>query len=101
MPNQLDCDRIPLTMITKEKKTEVLKGIQANKSDTGSSRVQVAVLSERIKELTDHLSSNKHDFMARRGLLQMVGKRRRLLKYISSKDPKEYLEVINKLGIRR
>ena len=88
-------------MITKEKKTEVLKGIQANKSDTGSSRVQVAVLSERIKELTDHLATNKHDFMARRGLLQMVGKRRRLLKYISSKDPKEYLEVINKLGIRR
>ncbi len=88
-------------MISKEKKAEVLKGIQTVKFDTGSSRVQVAVLTERIREITNHLANNKHDFMARRGLLQMVGKRRRLLKYIASKNTKEYLEVINKLGIRK
>lgn len=88
-------------MISTEKKAVAIKSIQANKSDTGSSEVQVAILTERIKELTEHLSSNKHDYMARRGLLQMVGKRRRLLRYIASRDGDKYLEVIKKLGIRR
>ena len=90
-----------LRMISTEKKAVAIKSIQANKSDTGSSEVQVAILTERIKELTEHLSSNKHDYMARRGLLQMVGKRRRLLRYIASRDGDKYLEVIKKLGIRR
>ncbi|HEY1645957.1 MAG TPA: 30S ribosomal protein S15 [Candidatus Saccharimonadales bacterium] len=88
-------------MITSQKKAAAINSVQANKSDTGSPEVQIAILTERIKELTDHLSGNKHDFMARRGLLQMVGKRRRLLRYVAKKDSDKYLEVIKKLGIRR
>lgn len=88
-------------MITTEKKAAAIKGSQLNKNDTGSSNAQVAVLTERIKELTEHLKSNKHDYMARRGLLQMVGKRRRLLRYIAKNDSKAYLDLIQKLGIRR
>ena len=88
-------------MITTEKKAAAVKSVQANKNDTGSPEVQVAILTERIKEITDHLTTNKHDFMARRGLLQMVGQRRRLLRYIAKKDSEKYLEVIKKLGIRR
>jgi small subunit ribosomal protein S15 len=61
----------------------------------------VAVLTERIKELTEHLQTHKHDYMARRGLLQMVGKRRRLLRYIAERDSQAYLALIKKLGIRR
>lgn len=88
-------------MITSEKKADAIKVVQLGKEDTGSSAAQIAILTERIKELTDHLSTNKHDFMARRGLLQMVGKRRRLLKYVASRDSEKYLETIQKLGIRR
>ncbi len=88
-------------MITTEKKTAAIKSVQSVKSDTGSPEVQVAILTERIKEITEHMASNKHDYMARRGLLQMVGKRRRLLRYIANKDSQKYLEVIKKLGIRR
>jgi len=88
-------------MITAEKKTAAIKGSQAHKDDTGGSSAQVAVLTERIKELTEHLKVNKHDYMARRGLLQMVGKRRRLLRYIASHDSQAYLDLIKKLGIRR
>ena len=88
-------------MITSEKKAKVIKIAQVHKKDTGSSSAQVAILTERIKELTDHLKVNKHDYMARRGLLQMVGQRRRLLRYIAAKDSNLYLEVIQKLGIRR
>jgi small subunit ribosomal protein S15 len=88
-------------MITTEKKAAAIKGVQAHKNDSGSSSAQVAVLTERIKELTEHLKINKHDFMARRGLLQMVGKRRRLLRYIAQHDSQAYLDLIQKLGIRR
>jgi small subunit ribosomal protein S15 len=88
-------------MITLEKKAAAIASVQTNKSDTGSPEIQVAILTERIKEITEHLATNKHDFMARRGLLQMVGKRRRLLRYIAGKDSQKYLEVIEKLGIRR
>lgn len=88
-------------MITGEKKAEAIKSVRSNSKDTGSSRAQVAVLSARIKELTEHLKTHQHDFMARRGLLQMVGKRRRLLRYIAARDSKSYLELIQKLGIRR
>jgi small subunit ribosomal protein S15 len=88
-------------MITTEKKTAAVSSVQTHKSDTGSPQVQVAILTERIKELTEHLAVNKHDFMARRGLLQMVGKRRRLLRYIAAKDSQAYLDIIKKLGIRR
>jgi small subunit ribosomal protein S15 len=88
-------------MIATEKKAAAIKGSQTHKDDTGSPNAQVAVLSERIKELTEHLKINKHDFMARRGLLQMVGKRRRLLRYIAKRDSQAYLDLIQKLGIRR
>ena len=88
-------------MITTEKKSAAIKSAQVHKDDTGGSSAQVAVLTERIKEITEHLQTNKHDFMARRGLLQMVGKRRRLLRYIAQRDSKLYLDLIQKLGIRR
>jgi small subunit ribosomal protein S15 len=88
-------------MITTEKKFAAIKSVQTHKTDTGGSSAQVAVLTERIKELTDHLKTNKHDYMARRGLLQMVGKRRRLLRYIARRDSQAYLNLIQKLGIRR
>ncbi|MEI8338511.1 30S ribosomal protein S15 [bacterium] len=88
-------------MITTSKKADAIKSAQTHKNDTGSANAQVAVLTERIKELTEHLKVNKHDFMARRGLLQMVGKRRRLLRYIANRDSNAYLELIKKLGIRR
>ncbi len=88
-------------MISTEKKQEIVADLGDNKKDTGSPEVQVAILTARIVELTEHLKINKKDHMARRGLLQMVGKRKRLLKYIASKDSQAYLELINKLGIRR
>lgn len=88
-------------MITSEKKTAAIKSAQVHKNDTGGSSAQVAVLTERIKELTEHLKVNKHDYMARRGLLQMVGRRRRLLRYIAQRDSQSYLALIKKLGIRR
>lgn len=88
-------------MISSEKKQAVIKDLQGKKNDTGSSVVQVGILTERIKELTEHLKNNKHDFMARRGLLQLVGQRKRHLKYIASKDSQAYLDLIKKLGLRR
>lgn len=88
-------------MISSEKKSKIVADLQNDKKDTGSPTVQVGILTERIKELTAHLKNNKHDFMARRGLLQAVGKRKRLLKYIAEKDSKSYLSLIKKLGIRR
>lgn len=88
-------------MISGEKKQAIVKDLQANKNDTGSAAVQVGILTARITELTDHLKTHKKDFATRRGLLQMVGQRRRLLHYIADKDSKAYLELIKKLGIRR
>lgn len=88
-------------MISTEKKQEVIAKLQKDKKDTGSAAVQVGILTERINELTAHLKINKHDFMARRGLLQMVGKRKRHLQYIADRDGNAYLALIKKLGIRR
>ena len=88
-------------MITTEKKTAAIKSAQTHDKDTGGASAQVAILTERIKELTEHLKVNKHDYAARRGLLQMVGKRRRLLRYIAQRDSQAYLDLIKKLGIRR
>ena len=88
-------------MITTDKKSAAIKSAQTHKDDTGGSSAQVAVLTERIKELTEHLKINKHDFAARRGLLQMVGRRRRLLRNIAKRDSQAYLALIAKLGIRR
>ena len=88
-------------MITSEKKQAAVAGVQAHKNDTGGAAPQVAVATERIKELTEHLKVHKKDFAARRGLLQLVGRRRRLLKYIADRDTDGYLALIKKLGIRR
>ncbi len=88
-------------MITSEKKQEIVKDLAKDTKNTGASEAQVGILSARIAELTEHLKVNKKDFAARRGLLQMVGKRKRLLKYIAEKDGKKYLDLIQKLGIRR
>jgi small subunit ribosomal protein S15 len=88
-------------MITREKKQAVLDKLANNKKDTGSVAVQVGILTERIKELTEHLKVSKKDFSARRALLQMVGRRRRLLKYLADKDSQAYLDLIEKVGLRK
>ncbi len=88
-------------MITSEKKQAAIQAVQTHKTDTGSAAVQVAIATERIKELTEHLKTSSKDFAARRGLLQLVGRRRRLLKYIADHDSKAYLTLIKQLGIRR
>ena len=87
-------------MITKEQKAELVKKYGKSDTDTGSAEVQVAILSARIKELTEHMKSHQKDFHTRRGLLMLVGKRRRLLSYIKKNDINEYRELIKELGIR-
>lgn len=88
-------------MISAEKKSKLIADNQTSKKDVGSPQVQVAILTERIKELTEHLKVNKHDFMARRGLLQAVGKRKRLLKYLAQQNTAAYLDLVKKLGLRK
>ena len=88
-------------MITKEKKTEIIKAYARTEGDTGSPEVQIAVLTERIKELTDHLKEHDNDHHSRRGLLKMVGQRRGLLEYLKNKDINRYRELIEKLGLRK
>ena len=86
--------------ISKERKAELIKTYGKNEHDSGSAAVQVAILTDRIKELTEHMKSHKKDFHTRRGLLMLVGKRRRLLSYIKKNDIVEYRELIKALGIR-
>jgi small subunit ribosomal protein S15 len=88
-------------MITSEKKAKIASDLAAHKTDTGSPAVQVGIMTARISELTDHLKTHKHDHMARRSLLQLVGKRKRHLKYIALGSGEDYLNLIKKLGIRR
>ncbi len=88
-------------MITKEEKAELIKKYGKSEGDTGSPEVQVAILTERIRELTEHLKQNTHDHHSRRGLLKMVGKRRGLLAYLKKKDINRYRELIEKLGLRK
>jgi small subunit ribosomal protein S15 len=88
-------------MISSEKKAEVTKDLKAHDKDSGSPAVQVGIMTARIAELTDHMKKNKHDFAARRRLLQLVGKRKRLLKYIAEQNGDDYLKLIKQLGIRR
>lgn len=88
-------------MISSDKKAAIVAELTKDKKDTGSPASQVGILTARISELTEHLKINKKDFAARRGLLQMVGKRKKLLKYIAEKDSKAYLDLIKKLKIRR
>jgi len=82
-------------------KQEVVKEYRVNEKDTGSPEVQVAILTDRIKMLTEHLKIHKKDFHTRRGLLMMVGKRRRLLNYVAKKDIQRYRDLIKRLGLRR
>jgi small subunit ribosomal protein S15 len=88
-------------MITKEKKTTLIGTHRAHDKDTGSPEVQVALLTERILNLTQHLNANKKDFSTRRGLLKMVGRRRRLLNYLQKTDVERYRAIIEKLGLRK
>ncbi|MEK9725591.1 MAG: 30S ribosomal protein S15 [Rhodospirillaceae bacterium] len=87
--------------ITAERKAELIKEYSQNDGDTGSPEVQVAILSERITNLTDHLKTHQRDFHSRRGLLMMVGQRRRLLDYVKRKDTSRYESLIKRLGLRR
>ena len=87
--------------ITAEKKSELIDEFSKNPGDTGSAPVQIAVLTERIKNLTEHMQTHKKDFHSRRGLLVMVGKRRRLLDYIKNNDQAQYEDLIKRLGLRR
>lgn len=87
-------------MITKENKTKVIKDNQLSKEDTGSTEVQIGILTARITELTEHLKVHKKDEHSRRGLLQMVGKRKRLLAYLKDDNYDSYAKLIKKLGIR-
>ncbi|MCW8835476.1 MAG: 30S ribosomal protein S15 [Rhodospirillales bacterium] len=87
--------------ITAERKGEVIKDFAKMEGDTGSPEVQVAILTERILNLTEHMKEHKKDFHSRRGLLKMVGQRRRLLDYLKRKEAKRYEDLIARLGLRR
>ncbi len=88
-------------MLTKDKKSKVISDYKQNAGDTGSPEVQVALLTERINELTEHLKVHPKDHSSRRGLLKMVGNRNSLLKYVAKKDLNRYRQIINKLGLRK
>ncbi len=87
--------------ITAERKQELIKEFAVKKADTGSPEVQVAILTERITNLTEHLKTHKKDYHSRRGLLMMVGLRRRLLDYVKSKEVKRYEDLVKRLNLRR
>jgi small subunit ribosomal protein S15 len=87
--------------LTKDDKTQLIEEYARSRGDTGSAEVQVAVLSRRIAELTDHLKTHKQDHASRRGLLKMVGRRRRLLEYLRRQDIERYRDLIARLGLRR
>lgn len=88
-------------MLATERKQEIIEKFKAHDGDTGSPEVQIALLSERIRYLTEHFRTHKKDHHSRRGLLKIVGQRRRLLDYLKSKDVERYRTVIKELGIRR
>jgi small subunit ribosomal protein S15 len=88
-------------MVTQEQKTSLVAKYRTHETDTGSPEVQVALLSERITQLTEHFKTHKKDHHSRRGLLKMVGQRRRLLDYLKGKDPGRYKKLIEGLGIRK
>lgn len=87
--------------ITKEKKEEIIKNYGGSEENTGSTEAQIAIFTARINDLTDHLKDNQKDHASRRGLLKMVGKRRRLLNYLKKNDIEKYRELISDLGIRK
>ena len=87
--------------LLKEEKSQIIQDHRRSDDDTGSPEVQIAVLSKRIQDLTEHLKTHKRDHHSRRGLLQMVGRRRRLLDYLRHEDIERYRELIGRLGLRR
>lgn len=87
--------------LTKEVKQSIIKDFARDEKDTGSAEVQIAILTEEIRILTEHLKEHKHDFHSRRGLLKKVGQRRSMLQYLAKKDVTRYREVIKKLGLRK
>lgn len=91
-------NRVP---VAKEKKSEIIQQYQTNPKDVGSAEVQIALLTQRISELTEHLREHKHDYHTRRGLLKLVGRRRRLQAYLAKKSPDSYRELIARLGLRK
>ena len=94
-------ERKQSTMITKEQKTTVIEANKTHEGDTGSPEVQIAILTQRIRELTEHLKKHPNDDHSRLGMYKMVGKRRRLLDYLAKKDIERYRAIIAKLGIRK
>jgi len=84
-----------------EEKTETIKKFELHEGDTGSTEVQIALLTERINQLTGHMAANRHDYSSQRGLLKLVGKRRRLLTYLSKEDIGRYHKLIKELGLRK
>ena len=88
-------------ILDKDKKTEIIGNFQAREGDTGSTEVQVALLTERINQLTEHMRANRHDYHTQRGLLKLVGQRRRLLAYLNKEDVGKYTELIARLGLRK
>ena len=87
--------------LTKEKKEEIIKRFAKDEKDTGSAEVQIAILTEEILVLTEHLKEHKHDYHSRRGMLKKVGQRRSLLNYLKKKDITRYRDVVKKLGLRK
>jgi len=87
--------------LSTEEKAKIIKKFAKNDKDTGSTEVQIAILTEEINNLTNHLKEHKHDYHSNRGLLKKVGQRRSLLKYLAKKDVASYREVIKKLGLRK
>ncbi len=90
-----------MTTLTKDEKTQIITEYARADGDTGSADVQIAVLTKRIADLTEHLKTHKHDHASRRGLLKMVGRRRRLLEYLKHEDIERYRALIARLGLRR
>jgi len=88
-------------MLTKQKKQEIIGDFETHEGDTGSPEVQIALLTKKINDLTEHFKTHRKDHASRRGLLKMVGTRSALLKYISKKDLKRYRELISRLGLRK
>ena len=87
--------------LTKEEKSKIVKEYARNEKDTGSTEVQIAILTKEINDLTEHLKVHIHDYHSRRGLLRKVGKRKNLLQYLAKKDIQSYREIIRKLGLRK
>lgn len=90
-----------MTLLTKDEKQELIGKFKRSEGDTGSSEVQIAILTKKINLLTEHLKINKRDYSSRRGLMMMVSRRRRLLDYLKSRVPQRYVDVIQALGIRK